>query len=131
MTEHKHGCLSCTPDMVPAFTVDDERYHDYKKCGATLRALVGGSDIGYTRGVFGGPEGWALAAGQTIEDIHQCPCKPDAESTPCVTPVFGAVVVAHDCPARLAAEVDRLKAALRPLVSDDVYWRAVFGRDVL
>lgn len=138
MPEHIHGCLNCRPEMVPDFDPADSRYHAYPtKCGTTLRATVNGVEPGYHKGVFEGEDGWVLFAGATTDEIHTCPnCTTrDADGflighTVCVEPRFGHVAVIHDCPAGLAARVERLQAALKPLVPEDVYWRAVFGRDV-
>jgi hypothetical protein len=143
MAEHVHGCLNCRPDMVPDFSRDDPRYHDYHKCGVAFTATVDGIAAGYTHGVFEGPEGWALvcAADSNIESVHDCPpCSgplpddgsgyPGYQHSICLTPAFGVIVVTHGCPADLAAQVERLKEALKPLMPEAMFWRAVFGRDV-
>lgn len=141
MPEHVHGCLNCRPDMVPAFDRADPRYHAYPKCGSTLAVTVNGKDAGYTNGAFEGPEGWALlcAEGTLNADlVHPCPtCKDglpkDAEGFTigewplCVTPVFGRVDVIHACPSEIAARAERLAAALKPLVPESVYLRAMYG----
>lgn len=143
-TEHVHGCLNCRPDMVPDFSKDDPRYHDSAKCGSTLRATVDGVVPGYHKGVLEGPEGWVLLACEGFEAslIHECPtCSTYAplaggsgtyltgEYHICVEPRFGHVEVIHDCPTRTAARVERLEDALKPLVSDDAFHRARYGKD--
>lgn len=139
MTEHVHGCLNCRPDMVPEFRRDDPRYHDYEVCGTTLYATVDGVKPGWHKGVFEGEDGWVLLAceGFDVEAIHACPTcttygthdgHPIIEQyQTCLEPRFGRVEVHHDCPKRLAERADRLMAALRPLVDDTTYLRAIYG----
>lgn len=143
MSEHVHGCLTCRPDMVPDFSRDDPRYHDGVKCGAPLQATVDGVVPGYHRGVLEGPEGWVLLAceGFNTALVHECPTCTTREPAEadgfrrllhyevCVEPRFGNVAVIHDCPAALAARANRLEHALKPLVSDDVFYRAKYGKD--
>lgn len=106
MSEHVHGCLNCRPEMVPDFSRDDPRYHDGEKSGHDWAALVDGVDVGYTRGVFEGSEGWALVAGPgyDIERVHHCPnCTTYRvlddgyevfdEHQVCVEPCFGVVTI--------------------------------------
>ncbi len=106
-TVHTHGCLNCRPDMVPDFTRDDPRYHDYETCGVTLQATVDGVVPGYHKGVYEGADGWVLLASEGLDTslIHDCPtCTTrDAEGfiahhEVCVEPLFGRVEVIHDCP---------------------------------
>lgn len=120
--EHVHRCLNCTPDMVPSYSEDDERYHDGKVCGVTYTYTFDGSPGGYCTGAFEGPDGWILYAGARPEDVHVCPtCCPDnlelrdargplAHSDVCIEPRFGSVVVIHGCPGH---EQRRKAAALR------------------
>lgn len=143
MAEHVHGCLICRPDMVPDFDRDDPRYHDGEKCGATLRATVDGVVPGYHKGVFEGVDGWVLLACEGFDAalVHECPTcttrgpadaggfRPLERYEVCVEPRFGNVAVIHDCPSVMAARVKRLEAALKPLVSDDVFYRAKYGKD--
>lgn len=97
MSEHVHACLNCQPDMVPDFDRADPRYHGAPKClpgRSHGPAMVDGAPVSYTNGVFEGPEGWALFAGATDEDVHRCACG----AWSCVEPRFGHVEIA--CPAR-------------------------------
>ena len=95
MAEHVHGCLTCRPEMVPDFSRDDPRYHSYatEKCRSAFRVLVNGADAALTRGVFEGREGWALIAGNTTADVHDCP---RGSWSPCIEPRFGTVTVIHE-----------------------------------
>ena len=93
MSEHKHSCLSCTPEMVPDFRRDDPKYHDKQKCHTTLRAAVDGVDPGYTQGMYEGREGWAIVINGDIDTMHACPC---GEHLMCVSPLFGVVTVVHE-----------------------------------
>lgn len=126
MSEHVHGCLTCRSDMVPDFDKADPRYHDGEKCGYTPYALIDGVDPGYTAGIFEGPAGWALVAGATTDGIDTHICA-SGQHNACLTPVFGHVEVRHRCPERLAAQVQRLKDAIKPFVSFEEYVRIVNG----
>jgi hypothetical protein len=109
MTEHIHRCLSCTPDMVPAFDRADPRYHDGEKCVHRItKVLVNGAEIGYTQGAFEGPEGWALFVGADIHEVHPCACydRSTGQGMTCQEPRFGVVTVEHAPPVMIdAAEV--------------------------
>lgn len=109
MSEHVHGCLTCMPDMVPDFDRDDPRYHDGEKCVHRItKVLVDGVEIGYTKGIFEGPEGWALFVGKDASEVHHCSCfnRDTLQGMVCLEPRFGVVTVEHAPPVMIdAAEV--------------------------
>lgn len=90
--EHKHQCISCTPNIAPDYDINDYRIYTLAKSG-TFHVLDNGVDVGYTKDVVKeGKEGWYMFAGETTKQVHMCSCEQDV----CVELRFGDVKVICD-----------------------------------